>query len=298
MKLFSMILCGLLGGFDVYASEGMFGYLYTAETTPANTWEYEQMQTWRHAKARGSYDSLDLRNEIEYGITDKLQTALYLNSSYLRGKRLYDPEDVSQDLSNRNEFAVNGVSVEFLYRLLSPYKDGFGLALYAEPEISLRDRITGEDSIERAVETRLILQKNFWGDTLLTVANLMLEPEWEKEDGMTVQELWAEWTLGASYRIKSNWFAGLEFRNHMEFPDMNLNKREHSAYFFGPTVHYANEHYWWTITVLPQVGGTPRHLGIGSDGHDISSSYAHLGQHEAMEVRFKFGIPLGSEHKH
>src|SRR6185312_3071670 len=99
----------------------------------------------------------------------------------------------------------------------------------------------------------------------------------------------------ANYRLRENWFAGLEFRNHMEFTDMNLANQEHSAYFLGPSIHYGGEKYWWTLTVLPQVVGWPRGLGVGSDGTEISDSRDHLGQHERLEVRFRFGIPLGGE---
>lgn len=280
------------------ASEGLFSYLYTAETTPAENWEYEQKQTYRSGKARGQYEALDLRNEMEYGITDRLQGALYLNSSYNKTKDQYDPEDTTANLPDHNEFNINGVSVELMYRVLSPFKDPIGFAVYVEPEISVRDHMTGDDRIERSLETRFIFQKNFLGDQLVTAMNLMFEPEWEKEDGYTQKELWAEWTMGATYRYRANWFVGVEFRNHMEFIDMNLSRQEHSAYFMGPSIHYGAETYWWTLTLLPQIAGWPRDLGDDSSGNKITDSQLHLGQHEKFEVRFAFGIPIGGEHVH
>lgn len=295
--LFSTILLGVLVP-TANASEAFFGYLYTTETTPGGRWEYEQSQTWRSGKARGKYDAIDLRNEVEYGITGNLQAALYLNSSWLKTSNQYDPEDVSKDVPDHNEFNINGVSLELLYRVLSPYKDGMGLAFYLEPEVSLRDRMTGEDKIERALEGRIILQKNFMDDTLVTAFNLMVEPEWERENGTVQKELWAELTAGANYRFRENWFAGVEARNHMEFPDFNLGNNEHQAYFVGPSIHYANENYWWTLTALPQVYGWPRNLGTGSNGAEITDRNDHLGQHEKFEVRFRFGIPLGGSHSH
>ncbi len=294
----TLLLFGLITAGKASASEAFFGYLYTSETTPGGNWEYEQTQTLRSGKARGNYTAVDLRNEFEYGVTGNFQVAFYLNSSYLNATHQYEPEDVSNDLPNRREFNVNGASVELLYRLMSPYKDPLGLALYLEPEISVRDRMTGDDAIERSVEGRLILQKNFLGDTLVTATNLMVEPEWEKVDGVVKKELWVEWTLGANYRFRANWFAGLEFRNHMEFINMNLNNQEHSAFFAGPSVHYANQNYWWTLTVLPQVSGWPHNLGTGSDGVTVADSSRHLGQHEKFEVRLRFGIPFGGEHSH
>ncbi|MGZ3773926.1 MAG: DUF6662 family protein [Pseudobdellovibrionaceae bacterium] len=299
MKFILSVLISLLTFSSALASEGMFGYIYTAETTPGGQWEYEQIQTFRSGKARGEYQALDVRFEMEYGLTDRLQSSVYLNTSYNKISNVYDPENTSTNLANTNEFNINGISFEFLYSALSPYKDGIGLAFYLEPEIALRDAETGQDKIERALEARLILQKNFLEDTLVTAFNLMLEPEWERIEGGTQKELWAEWSLGANYRIKENWFTGVEMRNHMEFPDFNAAHQEHSAYFFGPTVHYASEHYWWTLTAMPQIFGWPRGLGVSADGQKISDSSLHLGQHERYEVRFKFGIPFGEgEHKH
>ena len=50
------------------------------------------------------------------------------------------------------------------------------------PSLSVRDRMTGDDAIERALEGRIILQKNFLNDELVTAGNLMFEPEWEKAE--------------------------------------------------------------------------------------------------------------------
>jgi hypothetical protein len=277
------------------ASEGMFSYTYTTDTTPAGNWEYEQKQILRTGKARGSYTAVDLRNEMEYGITDRLQGSLYLNSSYNYMKNQYDPDNVSMNLPDRNEFNVNGVSMEFLYRILSPYTDGIGLAAYLEPELSVRDHMTGQDQIERALEGRIILHKTFLDDTLVTAFNLMFEPEWEKDDGLTTKELWLQASLGATYRVAAGWFVGLELRNHREFPKMDMRNQEHSAYFLGPTLHYATQTAWFTLTVLPQIKGTPAQLGRGADGMMISDPSRHLGQHEKLEVAFAFGIPFGVE---
>jgi hypothetical protein len=272
------------------ADEALFGYLYTTDSLPAGHWEYEQIQTLREGKARGSYTSLDLRNELEYGVTDRFSASLYLNSSYIYTKNVYDPEDVSQNLPDQNDFGINGVSVELKYRLLSPYLDPVGFSIYAEPEIEIRDAQAGASEIERAIELRAILQKNFLDDTLIAAGNLMLEPEWELADGARARELWAELTFGVSYRFMPNWYVGLEFRNHREFPDMDLGQQEHSAFFVGPNVHYGSEKWWATLTFLPQIYGHPQDLGRGGDGVEIADSRLHLGQHEVFETRLKFGI--------
>jgi len=275
-----------------FADEAMFGYLYTTDTLPQGHWEYEQVNTLRTGKAQGNYLSFDLRNEIEYGITNEFTGSVYVNSSYIFTDNVYNPEMVSMNLPNQNGYNVNGVSFEFKYRVLSPYLDPIGLMFYAEPEISTRDAMTGLDVIERAVEFRIIAQENFFDDLLITSANIMAEPEWEFEDGMASKELWMEFTTGATYRVHPNWWAGLEIRNHREFTDMDFGNQEHSAFFLGPNVHYGTQKWWATLTILPQIFGEPRILGIGANGSVIQDPNLHLGQHEKLEARLKFGVNI------
>src|SRR5439155_1059477 len=66
------------------------------------------------------------------------------------------------------------VSLEAIYRLLSPYKDPIGLALYFEPSI-------GDQ--ERELEWKVILQKNWLEDRLVWALNINYELEFEKADG-------------------------------------------------------------------------------------------------------------------
>src|SRR4051812_29998822 len=149
---------------QVHADETPFGYIYTADSIPKGTWEFEQWNTVRTGKAGGSYTSLDLKSEFEHGFTDQFLASLYINSSYLYTKDVPDAGDPVQNLENRNEFQVNGVSLELKYQVLSPYKDAMGLAVYMEPELGVRNPRTGDDTIERAIEFKAILQKNFLED--------------------------------------------------------------------------------------------------------------------------------------
>lgn len=290
------VLASLLG--SAHASEGTFGYVYTLDNTPKGNWEYEQKQTYRTGKARGHYHAVDLRNEFEYGITDNFQVAFYLNSLYIDQAGVPDVDDTTIFQPTQKEFNIRGGSVEFIYRLLSPYKDGIGLGLYSEWEVSTMQRDHANDSIERAVEFRVILQKNFLDDQLVTAFNVMAEPEWIRNNGLTTTELYIEFNAAASYRFTSNWFLGLEARNHMEYVQMNLGNQEHSAWFAGPTLHYGAQAWWATLTVLPQLTGWPRTLGDDANGDAISDRVATLAEHERVEVRFMFGIPLGEGHSH
>lgn len=91
-----------------------------------------------------------------------------------------------------------------------------------------------------------------------------------------------EWTHGLSYRIFPKWYVGVENRWHTEFPNMDINNQEHLGVFVGPTIHYGDEKWWATLTVLPQVYGWPDDSGRGKD--------FHLEEHEQVELRLKVGF--------
>jgi len=289
------LLCALIltaaAGSVARADEALFGYVYTTDPLPKGHWEYEQWNTLRTGKAQGYYTAFDLRNELEYGFTENFTAAFYLNSSYLNMKGVPDPEDTTQLLHDRGSFDVNGASLEMRYRVLNPYKHPICLSLYLEPEVSLRDKQEGTpDKTERAIEFKLIAQKNFFEDRLVLAANATLEPEWEREDGRPEKELATEYTAGASYRFARGWAAGLEVRNHREFPNQDFSREEHSAWFLGPNLHYGTKNWWATFTLLPQIAGHPRALGLDANGGEVRDASRHLGQHEKLEARLRFGI--------
>src|SRR5579859_2287774 len=198
----TIICCALLAAaLAARADETPFSYVYAADSLPKGHWEYEQWHTLRSGKAQGSYAALDLRSELEHGFTDRLQASLYVNSSYLYARGVYSPDDPAANLPDQSNFNVNGVSVELKYQVLCPYKDPLGLALYLEPELGVRDALTGSDTIERALEGKLILQEDFCDDQLVLASNIVFEPEWEVLDGAHSKELKNEYSLGASYRF-------------------------------------------------------------------------------------------------
>src|SRR5258708_4606701 len=127
------------------AEESMFAFVYTTDLLPQGAKEVEQWMTWRHQKIGGTYDQLEGRTEFEYGLTDRLQVALYLNYNWTQAYHngpfgaTTPPEQFADyyprpaDRFNQTRFV--GVSRESIYRLLRPYTDVFGLALYPTPPI-------------------------------------------------------------------------------------------------------------------------------------------------------------------
>jgi len=254
------------------ADENIFGYSYGVDTLPQGSFELYNWTTWRHSKDEGHYNAFDIQFELEYGITDRFQTATYL---------VFDARDqggLDDEFDDISGFRWDGVKQSFKYNLLSTYKDPIGLSLYVEPGYSRYHKVKGERVDEFELETKLLVQKNFLDDTLSWVLNVTPEFEWEyPDDEPTEKEFIVEVTSGLSYRVAPNWFVGIEARYHTEFPEYDV--QEHQAVFIGPNVHYGGRKWWATLTLLPQVWGEPNAPG----------SHRHFDEHEKLEVRMKLG---------
>jgi hypothetical protein len=276
------LLAGTFAASSAQADERYFGYVYSAEPMPKGETETEFWITDRRGKDEGHYDAQDYRIELEHGFTDRLTVAGYANFQSHNVHGMAGEEDIDRD------FAFKGLSAEFKYNVLSPYKDGFGLTLYAEPGWSKIHSGSGERGTEYELELKLLLQKNFLDDRLIWGTNLVFEPEWEKEVEIEEggereveweKELKLEVTTGLSYRIAPGWFAGVEGRYSSVYPDWTDGlDREAYAISAGPTVHYAGKKWWATLSYLPQLFGSPSPNGSRS-----------LDEFEKREVRLLVG---------
>lgn len=292
LRLAGVVLTSALAAITVpaHADENLFGYVYGAETLPKGAGEIYTWITRRHDKGVGAYRALDAQIELEYGITDRLQGSLYLtgNKHTIRGVSQPDENGDADIPDLKRNFAFNGVKASAKYMFKSPYKDGYGLSMYVEPTFTRYQKVRGTEARQYSVEFRGIFQKNFLDDQLVFAANLWLEPEWRKfkSTGEKESEVEAELDLGLSYRFMPKWYAGLEYRYHSEYPNsgtytLQLSKREHSAHFLGPTLHYGDKNWWFTATWLPQLGGRPLDRSV--------SNRLHLDEHERAEYRLKVG---------
>jgi hypothetical protein len=286
--LASLILLGIMpfAANTAQADENLWGYVYGAETLPKGKTEAYLWITDRRNKAYGHYDAQDYALELEHGFTDRLQASIYLNlrSHNIKDSAPLEPDGSPEYPNLTRSFGFQGIQTSLKWNILSPYKDGWGLAVYVEPGYSRIFKISGQKQDELALELKLLLQKNFLDDQLIFAFNWTLEQEFRKlkiEDSWS-SELEMEFTTGLSYRFAPNWYAGVEGRYHSEYPDFpNTFKREHFAFFAGPNLHYGGKKWWATLTYFPQLYGKPQ-------DNPVSNSL-HLAEHEKREVRFKIG---------
>jgi hypothetical protein len=301
MKVRTALLVALLPFVGIArADEAIFSWTYTTDLLPQGRWEFEHWMTARWEKEHGTYQVFDFREEIEYGLTNDFQISLYLNHHYVKannnvpaenparpGRRLPGAyETGGEDVHSGHDPATpfdsyhfESVSLELIYRVLSPYKHPIGLALYFEPSV-------GDEETE--LEFKLLLQKNWFEDRLVWALNLNYELEYEKEeDDEWERDGMFEWFTGLSYRFAPSWSAGLEFWNHHEFG--NATVHEHSAYFLGPTIHYGGKRWWATVGFLHQL---PVSQAFSQENKEFAASDGYIfgNEHEKYYVRLRFGF--------
>lgn len=257
-------------------AEPGFGYVYTAEIEEPGETELSLWATDRRGKGEGDYDAQDYKLEVERGISGRFGVSANLNlaSHHVRGLGgEFDPV--------RRTAGVQGVEAEVTYRLLNPDRDGVGLAFVAEPAWSRISAVTGQRTREVELELKTVLQKEFLDERLVWVANLTLEPEWEREreaEGRLEKELAVEVASGVEYRVGRNWWLGVEGRYHSVYPNWTRGlHRENYAVYAGPTIHYSAGEWSLTATWLPQLFGGPSRAGSSLEFDD----------HERRELRLK-----------
>ena len=115
------------------ADERRFGYTYEPETMLRGGMEFEQWVTLRSQRSRNvgqqNFNRWEIREALEYGVTDNYTVELYLNS---RSETFRHP----QTGNDHSKFSFDGVSVENRYMVLNPAAHKVGLSLYLEPRFS------------------------------------------------------------------------------------------------------------------------------------------------------------------
>ena len=244
------------------ANARLFTYSYESAVLPAGGHEFEVSTTWRVGRT-DVYSRLDQRAEFEYGITDRLLTALYLN---WRKVSAYDP--ALDAMVSESEFS--GVSSEWKFKVLDRTADPVGLAGYVE--------LSG-DTDEAEVEAKLILDKTLGPVTLAYNAVTAGEWGWEPH-AFANREREIEHVAGLTFAPGAAYAVGGEVRAHTAYAgdDENLG-----AVFAGPVFHLAHGEFWLTASCLFQVKG----LSTDPEGETYE-----LLDHERVNVRVLLSLPL------
>ena len=259
----------MLSTMTTMASERYFTFTYEPEGMPKGATEFEQWVTLRTQRSEDvgqeNYNRWELREELEYGVTDNYTIAGYIN--LLQATSYKDP--ASGETENETEF--KGVSLENRYMLWNPAEHPVGVTLYFEPAYS------GD---EAEVEEKIIFGQRH-GDWKWAL-NISNETEWELNEGE--YEGVFEVDFGLTRHLNPHWSVGFEFVNHNVLP--SYEEWELTAFFLGPVVTFTTEKWWASLTVLPQVWGN--NVSGGPDPDGVNN--LELEDHERLNVRLIFGV--------
>jgi hypothetical protein len=220
----------ILSPVATFAGSRRFTYVYEVTTSPPGDVEIENWVTWKTRKPDDhGFDQVEFRHELEWGITDKLQAAIYLADwNYHRGNSAAE-----------RGFTYSGSALELIYNFTNPVADPIGLAVYQEFQIGYR---------RFESESKLLAQKNFW--KFVVAYNATLEAEWEGENLAERQGEFQQ-SLGVSYETSPHLLFGFECLHEVAFP--NWSEAESAKFFAGPNVSVRAGKYWGTLTALAQL---------------------------------------------
>jgi len=213
-----------------FAGSRRFTYVYEVTTSPPGDVEIENWVTWKTRQPDDHrFDRVELRHELEFGITEKFQAAIYLADwNYHRGVSGGEPG-----------FTLNGSALELIYNLTNPVADPIGLAVYQEFQAGYR---------RFESESKLIAQKNL--GRFVTAYNATLEADWEGE-GLRERQGEFQQSLGLSYEVSPRLLFGAEFVHEIAFPDWS--EAEPGKLFAGPNISFRHRNWWVTVTALAQI---------------------------------------------
>ncbi|MBC8010878.1 MAG: hypothetical protein H7067_12375 [Burkholderiales bacterium] len=276
----------------VRADEHLFGYVFTSEVIPQGRFGLIQTAGLREGKKGGDYAALDLVSEIEYGLTNRVTifaavVNFHHDYSGYEGSRSYG--------AGRDEFSYGGWDLGAKWMILSPYLDPVGLAV--RPQLERREiaRLDGDEIDQWTGRIGVALHKNFFGDTLVTALDYVLEAE-RREGEASGEKLGHEILAGATYRVIPKWFVGFEARYQTDYTDAVFDEldalaggeSQQWAVYAGPSLHYGARRFWATAALLWQIDGAD----------DEDPFFARFGErrhqerHEAWHLRLKIGFPL------
>ncbi len=264
-----------LGTVSLIAQDRQLARTYQSNSLPKGARDLEGWLTYRTGR-NYFFNELDGRLEFETGLTDRLQTSVYLNVSQASFGASLDtlggiPNPSVPGLFSEINFSVSN---EWKLNLLNASVDPVGLALYAE-------FLVGPAQYE--IENKIIMDKR-WESDLLSV-NLVNEYEAEKDlfESKKIRELSDEVELDLAYMhlLKPDFGVGMEWVNNNEIKENNWN---FSALSGGPTLYYSGKDNFFILNLLPQWANLHK-------TEDVPTSRV-LNDHEKIEFRLLWGFSL------
>lgn len=233
----------LLAAVPSFANQRHYTNSYETAVLAPGVVEVEPWATARLGKDQ-FYTGVDNRLEFEVGLTERLQTSLYVNWG-TEGARV---DGVIGSSANHK-----GISSEWKYKLSDSVADAIGSALYLE---------VGLGPTEADVESKILIDKRI--GALSVVFNAVYEYERNFAEDIDEHKLAA--TAGLSWFVSEHASIGIEAMdfNVMEPESAGLKSElMHGAVYAGPVASYGVGNWWVAASLTPQVFGYGKAVGPG-----------------------------------
>lgn len=204
-----------------------FTYVYEAKVAEKDEIEIVNWVTWKAGP--NDKNAFDFRHELEFGVTDRFQVALY-----------------AADWSSAENVArYQNTALEAIYQLTNPETSFLGSALYGEVKL-------GDQQFK--LETKGIVQKNI--GPLVLAYNAALEAEWEGANLDNLDEHYGklEQSAGASWKLSPNIKVGGEFQQKFYLTE-NWTVPTQTVVYAGPNIALEYGRYFATFTGMVQATG-------------------------------------------
>ena len=203
-------------------------WLYDTRTMTAGEVEYEQWTTWKTDKESDSrYEEIRFRHEIEWGVSDQFQMAVYFADWRYR------------KTSTETKTLFHDVAVEAILQLQAPTPDDIGVALYGEVRY-------GDDFVE--LEGKLLFEMEL--DQVNLLYNFTLEAEWEGESHDDDKGV-IENAFAITYQPDPTITYGVQALWEIEFP--GWSQQSDDVVYVGPSIAWQSDGWWVSISPMFQV---------------------------------------------
>ncbi|HEY4188226.1 MAG TPA: hypothetical protein VGP07_24340 [Polyangia bacterium] len=245
-----LLLMAAIAG-SAHANPRPLPFTYQTESLAAGTGEVEQFVDFIPIRVQDGasgapilYNATEFQTEIEYGLTDKLEIALYF--MFVPGPNGDQYRSVPALMMG------NGSSQRVRYRFADPQAWPVDVAVYGE--VTENDR-------EIELEGKVILQRRI--QRLRLITNLWAEREMYFRGAR-------EWvlnpTLGATYEFTPRFHLGAEAWMRAEYPDGAMGPRAFNLgphVFVGPAFMFNFGPVWWATGAYVRATDTSRSLQVG-----------------------------------
>jgi hypothetical protein len=265
-------------------TEYLFGFVTGSDIAGPGHRHFVFDATSGFGKATGTYGALWNSAELAFTPWENFHVGLHVATAYHRisGVRgLEEPEIAALErpvpagaeaveaveaaeapeapprLVRRNNFAFDGLGLEFRQRFLDREYAPFGLTLVVEPHWARVEEVSGAPVHKHAVGFLLAADKDIIRDTLFVAFNAFYEPEWLKllDTGEYERESTMGLATAAMLRLSPSLFLGGDVRYLRKYEGAALNTLAGEALFVGPNLFAIWREFLFTAAFEAQVWG-------------------------------------------